>query len=202
MGSNWPSLDWEARWNSYCPGQVTRCKLRFTSIMIGCWLSPDCTTRTQAMLSVFTSPSRYTQGKGATAALGREMTALGLEGPVLIIAGKTVIGLLAPAWQRSLDEAGFKHIVHRFSGECSLTEIERVKAAGRKLGAPTIVGAGGGKVLDTARAAAAGLGLPVVNCPTVASSDAPCSALSVIYTDEGVFRSGVNLGTPGNPTWA
>ena len=40
------------------------------------------------MLSVFTSPSRYTQGKGATAALGREMTALGLEGPVLIIAGQ------------------------------------------------------------------------------------------------------------------
>ena len=103
------------------------------------------------------------------------MTALGLEGPVLIIAGKTVIGLLAPAWQRSLDEAGFKHIVHRFSGECSLTEIERVKAAGRELGARTIVGAGGGKVLDTARAAAAGLGLPVVNCPTVASSDAPCT---------------------------
>ena len=36
------------------------------------------------MLSVFCSPSRYTQGKGATAALGREMAALGLEGPALI----------------------------------------------------------------------------------------------------------------------
>ena len=47
------------------------------------------------MLTVFTSPSRYTQGKGATAALGREMTTLGLEGPVLFIAGKTVISLLA-----------------------------------------------------------------------------------------------------------
>jgi glycerol dehydrogenase len=43
-------------------------------------------------------------------------------------------------------------------------------------------------VLDTARAAAAELDLPVVNCPTVASSDAPCSALSVLYTDEGVFQ--------------
>jgi glycerol dehydrogenase len=27
-----------------------------------------------------------------------------------------------------------------------------------------------------------------VNCPTVASSDAPCSALSVIYSEEGVFQ--------------
>ena len=27
-----------------------------------------------------------------------------------------------------------------------------------------------------------------MNCPTVASSDAPCSALSVIYTEGGVFH--------------
>ena len=140
------------------------------------------------MLSVFCSPSRYTQGKGATAALGREMAALGLEGPALLIAGKTVIGRLADTWKSSLDEAGMRHTVHRFGGECSLAEIERVKAAARQCGARTIVGAGGGKVLDTARAAAADLGLPVVNCPTVASSDAPCSALSVIYTEEGVFQ--------------
>src|SRR6476619_5482303 len=54
--------------------------------------------------------------------------------------------------------------------------------------ARVIVGAGGGKVLDAARAAAADLNLPVVNCPTVASSDAPCSALSVIYSDDGVVE--------------
>ena len=144
--------------------------------------------RSEAMLSVFSSPSRYTQGKGATAALGREMTTLGLEGPVLVIAGKTVARLLAPTWQRSLEDAGLKHAVHHFGGECSLNEVARVEEAARSLNARTIVGAGGGKVLDTARAAAANLGLPVVNCPTVASSDAPCSALSVIYTDEGVFQ--------------
>ncbi len=116
------------------------------------------------------------------------MVALGLEGPALIIAGKTVIGRLAETWKSSLDEAKLGHAVHRFGGECALAEIERVKASARECGARTIVGAGGGKVLDTARAAAADLGLPVVNCPTVASSDAPCSALSVIYTEEGVFQ--------------
>src|SRR5207302_9161538 len=83
----------------------------------------------RAMLSVFCSPSRYTQGKGATAALGREMAALGLEGPALIIAGKTVIGRLAETWKSSLDEANLRHAVHRFGGECSLAEIERVKSA-------------------------------------------------------------------------
>lgn len=140
------------------------------------------------MLSVFCSPSRYTQGKGATAALGREIAGLGLEGPVLFIAGKTALKRLTSIWKTSLDEAGIPHAVHHFTGECSLAEIGRGKESARQSAARTIVGAGGGKVLDTARAIAADLELPVVICPTVASSDAPCSALSVIYTEEGVFQ--------------
>ena len=140
------------------------------------------------MLSVFCSPSRYTQGKNATAALGQEMKTVGLEGPALIVAGKSAERLLAETWRQSLSAAGIAHHVHRFGGECSHAEIERVKASARDAQARVIVGAGGGKILDTARAAAADLGLPVVNCPTVASSDAPCSALSVIYTEEGVFQ--------------
>lgn len=141
-----------------------------------------------ADLKVFCSPSRYTQGKGATAALGLEMKVLGLEGPALVIASKSVIGRLSATWETSLAEAGIGHAIHRFGGECSLAEVERVKTTARESGARTIVGAGGGKVLDTARAAAADLGLPVVSCPTVASCDAPCSALSVIYTEPGVFQ--------------
>jgi glycerol dehydrogenase len=140
------------------------------------------------MLSVFSSPSRYTQGKDATEALGSEMKKLGLDGPALIVAGKSAERLLSETWARSLGGKRIAFAVHRFNGECSAAEIERVKAAARQQQAQVIVGAGGGKVLDTARAAADGLNLPVVNCPTVASSDAPCSALSVIYNDEGVFE--------------
>jgi glycerol dehydrogenase len=140
------------------------------------------------MLSVFCSPSRYTQGSNATTALGREMRGLGLLGPALIVAGRAASRLLSSTWETAFREAGIAHAVHPFGGECSLAEIERVKSAARQHKAQVIVGAGGGKVLDTARAAAADLDLPVVNCPTVASSDAPCSALSVIYTDEGIFH--------------
>lgn len=140
------------------------------------------------MLSVFCSPSRYTQGRGATAQLGAEMKVLGLPGPVLIVAGRSARELLTGVWRTSLGEAGYHFSVHPFGGECSHAEIARIVDAARALGAATIVGAGGGKVLDASRAAAAQLGLAAVNCPTVASSDAPCSALSVIYTDEGVFQ--------------
>lgn len=140
------------------------------------------------MLAVFSSPSRYTQGKNATEALGREMSGLGLQGPALIVAGQAAMKLLPESWKRSLGEAGIAFGVHRFGGECCVPEIERVKAAARERQARVVIGAGGGKVLDTARAAASDLRLPVVSCPTVASSDAPCSALSVVYTAEGVFQ--------------
>src|SRR5262249_8156210 len=104
------------------------------------------------------------------------------------IAGKTVISRLAELWKSSLDEVNLSHVIHRFGGECSLAEVERVKTAAHACGARTVIGAGGGKVLDNARAAADDLSVPVVNCQTVASSDAPCSALSVIYSEEGVFQ--------------
>ncbi len=140
------------------------------------------------MMSVFCSPARYTQGKDATRILGREMSGLGLAGPALLLAGASAIRLLMPHWKETFDAAGIAFAVQPFGGECSLTEIARVTAAAREHRARVIVGAGGGKVLDTARAVAAGLDLPVVNCPTVASSDAPCSALSVIYTDAGAVQ--------------
>src|SRR6266536_3785799 len=140
------------------------------------------------MLSVFSCPSRYTQGRNATEFLGQEMTGLGLQGPALILAGRSARSMLAETWRRTLGEAGISYGIHPFGGECSLAEIERVKAAAKACQARVIVAAGGGKALDTGRAAAADLDLPVVNCPTIASSDAPCSALSVIYTEDGVFQ--------------
>jgi glycerol dehydrogenase len=140
------------------------------------------------MLKVFCAPSRYTQGKNATARLGEEIRNLGLDGPALIVGGRSAISLLSGTWKTSLGDAGISFQVFDFGGECSLSEIERGKAAAGHADARLIIGAGGGKVLDTARAIASDLALPVVNCPTIASSDAPCSALSVVYTDAGVFE--------------
>ena len=124
------------------------------------------------MLTVFCSPSRYTQGANSTLSLGKEMATLGLAGPALIVAGTHAISFPSETWRLSLEDAGFSYQVYGFGGECSISEIESVKRRARDQGASVIVGAGGGKVLDTARAAAADLDLPVVNCPTVASSDA------------------------------
>ncbi|MFN9660287.1 MAG: glycerol dehydrogenase, partial [Cyanobacteriota bacterium] len=49
-------------------------------------------------------------------------------------------------------------------------------------------GGGGGRAAATARAVADALGLPAILTPTLASTDAPCSALSVIYSAAGAVE--------------
>lgn len=139
------------------------------------------------MLSIFCAPARYVQGRNATASLPKEMKKLGLDGKALLIAGRSACAVLNSTWQSAFAESGIDYSVIEFNGECTLAEIERCKQEALVSNARVIVGAGGGKVLDTARAVAAELDLPVVNCPTLASSDAPCSALSVVYTENGAF---------------
>lgn len=140
------------------------------------------------MLKVFCSPTRYTQGPHATAQLGSEILNLGLNGPALIVAGRSAVRLLSETWAKTFADAGMPYQVFPFAGECTAAEIRRGCEAARNASAKVVIGAGGGKVLDTARAIASDLSLPVVNCPTIASSDAPCSALSVIYTEAGAVE--------------
>ncbi len=140
------------------------------------------------MLKVFCSPARYTQGPHATQKLGSEIHNLGLEGPALIVAGRSAILLLSETWKKTFEDVGMNFEIFPFAGECTAAEISRGREAAVASKARVIIGAGGGKVLDTARAIAADLGVPVVNCPTIASSDAPCSALSVIYTEAGAVE--------------
>ncbi|MFT7129065.1 MAG: glycerol dehydrogenase, partial [Gammaproteobacteria bacterium] len=48
---------------------------------------------------------------------------------------------------------------------------------------------GGGKVVDAGKCIAHRLKVPVIVVPSLASNDAPCSALSVIYSPEGVVAA-------------
>lgn len=136
------------------------------------------------MPSIFCSPSRYVQGAGATSILGEQLAHLGVTGPVLMVATARTQRMLQDAWAAS----GVQFYTYDFGGECTQAEIDAGARAARECGATAVVGAGGGKALDTSRAVAAAVGVPAVNCPTLASSDAPCSALSVVYTEAGAVE--------------
>ncbi len=138
------------------------------------------------MAMVIGGPSRYVQQKNALSDLSKFAKNLGNNLLVLITeSGKKRIGTIIEDGNKDADvKINFTY----FNGECSRKEIERVQEEAKKVGANVIVGIGGGKALDTAKAAAYYAKLPVVISPTIASSDAPCSALSVIYSEEGVFE--------------
>lgn len=81
---------------------------------------------------------------------------------------------------------GFHVIDITFNGECSNNEIDRVIQLLKNENADAIIGLGGGKVMDTAKAAAYKAGcVPVILLPTMASNCAAWSCLSVMYKDNG-----------------
>lgn len=138
------------------------------------------------MAKILISPSKYVQGSGEMSKLGKYAEGYGSKALILI----TTSGYKRTG---SVIEASFKDSscafeVDAFNGECSKVEIGRLTALMEKKGCDLVIGIGGGKTLDTAKAVAYYREVPVLICPTIASSDAPCSALSVIYTDEGVFE--------------
>ncbi len=138
------------------------------------------------MERVFGSPSHYVQGKNILLTGTKYFKALGST--PLLITDDEVWQIIGEDFYKALKEAGLAVQREAFNGEASDREILRIKAVAEKHHADLIIGLGGGKTSDTAKAVADELTLPVAIAPTLASTDAPTSALSVIYTDAGNFE--------------
>ncbi|WED28573.1 glycerol dehydrogenase [Vibrio sp. DW001] len=147
------------------------------------------------MDKIIISPSKYIQGANVLESIGDYVKPLGTK--VLAIADGFVTGLVGATVTKSCEEAGIELSMAEFVGECSRPEIERLMEIASEKGVDVVVGIGGGKTLDTAKSIAFYLKKPVVIVPTIASTDAPTSALAVIYTPEGEFSEYLMI--PTNP---
>ncbi|TDG11642.1 glycerol dehydrogenase [Seongchinamella unica] len=136
---------------------------------------------------VFGSPGRYVQGNGVIAQAGHYLSRLGFKHSAVLLSrrsleaeGKDIIS--------SAEESGLSLEILVFGGECSFEEIDRHTTAmqARDRSVDSVIAVGGGKVVDAGRALSRRLDVPVAVVPTLASNDAPCAAVSVIYTPEGV----------------
>jgi glycerol dehydrogenase len=129
-------------------------------------------------------PGLYLQGDGALSQVPELMQAFGGAG--LLICAPSTLEKVLPAVAHALPKGSR---VERFGRECCEHELKRLSALAADCKAQVVVAVGGGKTIDAAKIVADRARLPVIVAPTIASTDAPCSACAIIYSEQGVFES-------------
>ncbi len=165
-------------------------------------------------LKVLMAPLRYVQGPHALLQMGEQLQVLGIRNP-LILASPSARKAVGPAITRGLEAQRIAFAFCDFQGACTWKEVERVKNCCIEGKHDALINCGGGKCLDTGRCAAAGAamnvekmppevfpefgaGVPCINVPTVAATDASTSAVSLVYTEQGTLEA--TMVFPTNPT--
>jgi len=135
-------------------------------------------------------PGRYLQGPGALRIAASEIKKHSSE--VLLVADPYAAEHIWPEYAEFFTAELNIHI-DVFGGECCEEEISKTAAVAVNNGCGIIVAFGGGKTIDAAKAVAHELELPVIIIPTAASTDAPCSAVSVVYEPDGRVKKVLKL---------
>ncbi|WP_434525855.1 glycerol dehydrogenase [Photorhabdus asymbiotica] len=147
------------------------------------------------MLKVIQAPSKYIQGPDALLSIGKYTKTIADH--VFVIIGNSAMKLVGDTVYNSLEEYDVTSHFEVFGGECSRNEIQRLSDILKENECQAVIGIGGGKVQDTAKVVAYESKLPILIAPTISSTNAPSSALSVVYTDDGEFED--YLFFPTNP---
>lgn len=74
-----------------------------------------------------------------------------------------------------------------YGGEASYENVEKLQNTQSVKDADMIFAIGGGKATDTAKTLADIMGKPVFTFPTIASNCSACTAVSIMYREDGVF---------------
>jgi glycerol dehydrogenase len=143
------------------------------------------------MVKIFTAPNRYIQGCGVIENICKYVSHLGHN--FFILGGKSALSSIREGVLKSMAENSMKCHLAVFSGKGTRSDANALVKKATDFGADVIVGAGGGLALDTAKAVAYEMDLSLVMVPTVASTDAPCSAEALQYTDDHQFDREIKL---------
>lgn len=132
------------------------------------------------------SPGRYVQGPGAISRLGEFLKPIG--NTPLIVSDDVVWGFVGHEVEASFVAAGSPVVREVFNGIATAKEVERLVQEIVSAEADVVVAIGGGSTIDAVKASGYLAGIRWVTVPSVASTDAPTSALAVIYSEGGAFE--------------
>ncbi len=129
----------------------------------------------------------YTLGKDAYQALAAEARPLGRR--LLLAGGRKALQAGQEKLERALEGSGITPVKSLLYGEdCTYKAAQALAQAAVNHGADMICGMGGGRALDTAKAAGELAALPVFTLPTIAATCAAVTRLSVLYDEKGAFE--------------
>lgn len=134
----------------------------------------------RAQVQVLPGPQLVYRGPGALGALPGVIAQDGIR-TLVSVHGRRAHAVAAPHVPAL---PGIDVVDAEFAGECSEEEIERIAALVRSRRDAAVLGIGGGKALDTAKAVARAAGVDVLLVPTLASTCSAWSAVSVFYTPD------------------
>lgn len=99
----------------------------------------------------------------------------------LLIGGEKALAAGLYPLEKALDGCGVTLSVWPFQGEATREVAKEAAASAKSLGADIVFGMGGGRAIDTAKAAAHWAGLPVMAFPTIPATCAAVTALAVLH---------------------
>lgn len=104
----------------------------------------------------------------------------------LIVGGETALSKSINKLKAAMRDFEIVDVVV-YGKECTRGRAEELYDIYKNRGVDFLVGAGGGKALDTSKCLADLLGVRIVTVPTIASTCAASSALAVMYTENHTF---------------
>jgi len=129
----------------------------------------------------------YTLGQDAYKALAAEARPYGRR--LLLIGGRKALQTGQGRLEQALAGSDLTLVGSmRYGADCTFKAAQRLAQSAGELGADVICGMGGGRALDTAKAAGELAGLPVFTLPTIAATCAAVTKLSVLYDETGTFE--------------
>ena len=137
--------------------------------------------RAQYFCNYTISENPYTEAGSICSVYGKK---------ALLIGGEKALAAGKKRLEQALAGSGITIVATELFGhECTYGRMKELVKLAQKLNVDMIFGMGGGKALDTAKGAAYEAKLPIFTFPTIASTCAATTALSVVYKENGDFDS-------------